>query len=98
VAEQGLAQGCPDLTYAVKLLPLAVWGGRDQVLEFLAGYGGASEAASSAVAAGDVTLAVRVLEQGRAVVWQQDLANRTPRKELRLATDYGEDAARPPRA
>jgi len=83
VAEQGLAQGCPDLTYAVKLLPLAVWGGRDQVLEFLADYRGlASKAASSAVAAGDVTLAVRVLEQGRAVVWQQDLANRTPREEL----------------
>lgn len=83
VAEQGLAQGCPDLTYAVKLLPLVVWGGRDQVLEFLADYRGlASEAASSAVAAGDVALAVRVLEQGRAVVWQQDLANRTPREEL----------------
>ncbi|MGK5642712.1 hypothetical protein ACSNOK_31030, partial [Streptomyces sp. URMC 126] len=83
VAEQGLAQGCPDLTYAVKLLPLVVWGGRDQVLEFLADYRGlAAEAASSAVAAGDVALAVRVLEQGRAVVWQQDLANRTPREEL----------------
>lgn len=83
VAERGLAQGCPDLTYAVKLLPLVVWGGRDQVLEFLADYRGlASEAASSAVAAGDITLAVRVLEQGRAVVWQQDLANRTPREEL----------------
>lgn len=83
MAEQGLAQGCPDLTYAVKLLPLVVWGGSDQVLEFLADYRGlASEAASSAVAAGDVTLAVRVLEQGRAVVWQQDLANRTPREEL----------------
>ncbi|WP_180268774.1 CHAT domain-containing protein [Streptomyces sp. Ru87] len=83
VAERGLAQGCPDLTYAVKLLPLAVWGGRDQVLEFLADYRGlASEAASSAVAAGDVALAVRVLEQGRAVVWQQDLTNRTPREEL----------------
>jgi hypothetical protein len=83
VAEQGLAESCPDLTYAVELLPLIVWGGRDQVLEFLADYRGlASEAAASAVAAGDVTLAVRVLEQGRAVVWQQDLVNRTPRDEL----------------
>lgn len=83
VAEQGLAQGCPDLTHAVELLPLVGWGGRDEVLEFLADYRGlASEAASSAVAAGDVALAVRLLEQGRAVVWQQDLANRTPREEL----------------
>jgi len=83
VEKEGLAKGCPDLTYAVQLLPQVVWGSRDQVLDFLTDYRDlASEAASSAVAAGDVTGAVRVLEQGRAVVWQQDLTNRTPREEL----------------
>lgn len=83
VAKEGPAAGCPDLSHAVALLPLVVWGGRDQVLEFLADYRGlASEAAASALSAGDATLAVRVLEQGRAVVWEQDLTNRTPQEEL----------------
>lgn len=98
VAKDGLAAGCQDLSYAVELLPLVVWGGRAQVLEFLSDYRGlASEAASSALSAGDATLAVRVLEHGRAVVWEQDLTNRTPQEELlKRLVEQGPSAGSPP--
>ncbi|MFI6086224.1 CHAT domain-containing protein [Streptomyces sp. NPDC051217] len=84
VAESGPAAGYPYLAQAVGLLPRAVWGAREQVLDFLGGHRGlASDAAALAIAADRPEHAVQLLEHGRAVMWEQQLSTRTRQQEMR---------------
>lgn len=82
----GPAAGYEDLSTAVLLLPLAVWGSREQKLDMLAEVPGlASAAAASALAEGKPVRALELLEYGRAVLWEQDLKSYLPREELRAS-------------
>ncbi|SEQ84246.1 CHAT domain-containing protein [Streptomyces radiopugnans] len=81
---QGPAAGYRDLATAVELLPRALWGAREQMLEVLADHPRlASEAAACALDAGDTTRAVELLEHGRANLWMRHTKTRSPREELR---------------
>lgn len=83
VAESGPAEGYPHLARAVEVLPRAAWGAHEQVLEFLAEHSGlATDAAACAIAANRADDAVRLLDHGRAVMWQQHLATRTRQEQL----------------
>lgn len=84
VAASGPAAGYPQLARAVRLLPRAVWGAREQVLDFLAEHHGlATDAAACAIAADCPDDAVRLLDHGRAVMWEQQLRTRTWQQELK---------------
>ncbi|URN14711.1 MULTISPECIES: CHAT domain-containing protein [Streptomyces] len=80
---RGPAAGYRDLATAVTLLPRALWGAREEMLEVLADHPGlASEAAACALDAGDTVRAVQLLEHGRAILWKQHTQARSPREEL----------------
>jgi tetratricopeptide (TPR) repeat protein len=73
---------------AIEMMPLAAWrgSGRSSREHLLTQYAGlASEAASSAIAAGDPDRAVELLEHGRGVLWSQILETRTDLTALREA-------------
>jgi tetratricopeptide (TPR) repeat protein len=82
----GLAAALDLYRTAVELLPLLAWRGMsesdrrfllDSEASFLA-----RDAAAAAIAAGDHVLAVELLEQGRGVVWAQQLDTRTDLTDL----------------
>lgn len=80
---QGPAAGYSDLATAVELLPRALWGAPEQMVDLLAEFPGlASEAAACAIGAGELARAVQLLEHGRAILWSQHMKARSPREEL----------------
>jgi tetratricopeptide (TPR) repeat protein len=71
--------------HGVSLLPIVAWRGLDRAVreENLARWRGiASEAAALAIRNNDPELAVRLLEQGRSVLWSQQLQMRTDLDQL----------------
>jgi hypothetical protein len=86
---------------AVKSLSRSIWMGLDGPVreDRLANAGGmVNAAAASAIEAGQLTLAVELLEQGRSMLWNQALQTRTDLSRLsecepRLAQDIAEAAA-----
>lgn len=83
----GPAAALPMLRIAVELLPLVAWRGlgrADQIRQLTHSSGSvAVDAGATACAAGQADEACELLEQGRAVLWQQLLATRTSLDALR---------------
>ncbi|GAA2592299.1 hypothetical protein GCM10010435_83790 [Winogradskya consettensis] len=78
--DHGPAAGFPLLDTAVGLLPSALIGAREQMLQILADFPGlAGEAAAAAISAGDLPRAVELLDNGRAMLWWQHMHSREAR-------------------
>ncbi|WP_419998828.1 CHAT domain-containing protein [Streptomyces boninensis] len=105
-AREDWAGATEGWTAAIENLPRFAWLGldrteRERLLEPLSGM--ASEAAAAALALGDPGHALALLEQGRTVLWNQDLQLRDERAALaeadpelhRALTDVGRRLAEP---
>jgi len=78
--ENDTAEAADGFGYAVSLLPIVAWPGLERTTreENLARWGGlASDAAAWAIRKGEPERAVELLEQGRSVLWTQQLQLRT---------------------